>query len=979
MRTQSTPLYPSPSPITHRAADAEQRVPDPESSGGMRIRALWHVIAIAAASALIREKDCEEGRDATVLATIRREKPIISIAPLDSTGCIASVAEDGKTVEIDDVHGVRRATLRAQSIITTIALFPSNGTRANHRGPFLVSGGRDGKLRLWDDLHVEAADRQPLAVLTGHIAPISTLAVLAAPECASACTEPGMIISGSDDKSIIVWNAISHEQMFHLRGHQSALHDIKAFRDAQHRPWLLSIGFPNDDHPLLWDLSTGTLNRTLTELPKAKLAVIQPFLWKGTETGELPTLHMASARINDRRGVITVWNLLTMRMTAELKGHGDAITSLATIERNDDMKLVSGSADGQILMWSLTEQKVTHTFEGHSGSVTSLAIYGPHKDPLVASASQDGTIKLHPLPSPLFMLSALLERDYLRNNAKLKQLVQELDSLIGLTEVKATAAQLIDFALSVGHNELTFRHMVFLGPPGTGKTRVAKIMAEILVEIQMVKRFVNVENMNQIVGGFVNAESGHIHDFFKNNTDSVIFIDEAHQLGLDPERARLRLSVVNKYMSDHAKSLILIFAGYETQINDLLYSVEPGLRSRIRYSFNFRSYSDVQLARIFQQQLGRYALGVEELALARFFNQSYNHFINDGGMGRAVLNLAEQSKLEHQHAMSTDCEEWQPYLLRMSHIENAMQTILGKNVIMRRLVDAKTIARRAATVANLGGGLMTQGAVATKGQQESKLSANQPSLTAEALASMRAEAKAAALEAIAKERDALKAEIQRVSKELRDSLSQELREEMDAELLRVRDEVMIKSAEMRANLSSLRQDVRNDVNRLEAELSAQKQRISSLEATVAMHGWLLAVLGLVVILLCVGFAVAGATLVWGVSLKMVAACGALVTCVLLAVTVLAYQCTTMLQEFIRKFFPSLSKILDTLAGASWLLGVVIAALLAYTIWRSKSPSKALDATTDAHIEEVVRRILTEQREREHQQEEKQQEQQQPEE
>jgi hypothetical protein len=54
-------------------------------------------------------------------------------------------------------------------------------------------------------------------------------------------------------------------------------------------------------------------------------------------------------------------------------------------------------------------------------------------------------------------------------------------------------------------------------------------------------------------------------------------------------------------------------------------------------------------------------------------------------------------------------------------------------------------------------------------------------------------------------------------------------------------------------------------------------------------------------------------------------------------------------------------------------------LLAYTIWRSKSPSKALDATTDAHIEEVVRRILTEQREREHQQEEKQQEQQQPEE
>jgi stage V sporulation protein K len=88
--------------------------------------------------------------------------------------------------------------------------------------------------------------------------------------------------------------------------------------------------------------------------------------------------------------------------------------------------------------------------------------------------------------------------------------------------------------------------MVFQGPPGTGKTTVAQLIGQILVEIGQGQKYVAVDHIGQLIGPFTNTEAKHIHEFLHDNTNNVMFLDEAHQLGDDPERASLRY--VHQYL-----------------------------------------------------------------------------------------------------------------------------------------------------------------------------------------------------------------------------------------------------------------------------------------------------------------------------------------------------------------------------------------------------------------------------------------------
>jgi SpoVK/Ycf46/Vps4 family AAA+-type ATPase len=239
------------------------------------------------------------------------------------------------------------------------------------------------------------------------------------------------------------------------------------------------------------------------------------------------------------------------------------------------------------------------------------------------------------------------------------QAMAELDNMIGLTSVKDQVRQItasVEAArrrVMAGYGaEKPMQHFVFLGPPGTGKTSVARVVAKIFYAFGLLETPLVVEAQRaDLVGEYLGATAIKTNELVNSALGGILFIDEAYSLVNDSEGQGDRfgheaIQALLKRAEDDRTELIIILAGYEKQMEGFLAS-NPGLNSRFGLRVKFPTYSPAELmalAELSLEQRGEVLDVDARPALWRMMEDVGRRRLADElGNGRFVRSLLEKA------------------------------------------------------------------------------------------------------------------------------------------------------------------------------------------------------------------------------------------------------------------------------------------------------------------------------------------------
>ena len=230
-----------------------------------------------------------------------------------------------------------------------------------------------------------------------------------------------------------------------------------------------------------------------------------------------------------------------------------------------------------------------------------------------------------------------------------------LNDLIGLSSVKEEITKLANFIKiqQVRHSkglktpDISY-HCVFTGNPGTGKTTVARIMANIYKDLGILKKGHLVEtDRSGLVAEFVGQTAVKTNKIIDSALDGVLFIDEAYSLvqGAKEDFGQEAISTLLKRMEDERNRLVVILAGYSSEMKGFIES-NPGLQSRFNRYIHFSDYSADELKQIFLLNAKKNQYTLDEKAtsvLEEMMSSVIEHKDENFGNARFVRNLFEES------------------------------------------------------------------------------------------------------------------------------------------------------------------------------------------------------------------------------------------------------------------------------------------------------------------------------------------------
>ena len=232
----------------------------------------------------------------------------------------------------------------------------------------------------------------------------------------------------------------------------------------------------------------------------------------------------------------------------------------------------------------------------------------------------------------------------------------KLDAMVGLAPVKQEVkSQIARMQVEQKRREQGLdvsalsQHMVFTGPPGVGKTEIARLVGELYRGLRVLRRGHVVETDRAgLVAGYVGQTATKMLDRCREALDGILFIDEAYSLatnpGSGPDFGKEAIDTLLKFMEDNRDRIIVIVAGYRNEMRRFIDS-NPGLSSRFSKTIDFPAYNSTDLCEIFKRMAAR-----QQFALPGGFEAKLMPWIesrskaDDWANGREMRTLLEKTR-----------------------------------------------------------------------------------------------------------------------------------------------------------------------------------------------------------------------------------------------------------------------------------------------------------------------------------------------
>jgi len=271
----------------------------------------------------------------------------------------------------------------------------------------------------------------------------------------------------------------------------------------------------------------------------------------------------------------------------------------------------------------------------------------------------------------------------------IKEPLFELNKMIGMNNLKDSIVdQIIYFVqnLHINKNAVNpdFMHTCIYGPPGTGKTEIAKIMGKIFSSLGILKNnYFKKVTRADLIAGYLGQTAIKTRDVIKDALGGVLFIDEAYALGNKEKRdsfAKECIDTLCEGLSDHKDKLMVIIAGYETDLKNCFFSYNQGLDSRFPWRFKTDDYNASELNKIFQKKINDAGWSLKEEIPDKWFEPKMDTFTF---YGRDMETLLSNTKIAHGRRVFCKPKE-EKTKLTMKDIKSGYNMFIDNNEVKER-------------------------------------------------------------------------------------------------------------------------------------------------------------------------------------------------------------------------------------------------------------------------------------------------------